>query len=342
MTPAYEVRQLPVWPEIQQLRLESRGSRRKFWISIEGEPNLWLLKYPRPYTGEHWAEKIAAEVGKLIGVDCARVELADSGGDLVTVCESFFTEFWLDAYDSNDSTREWREEEQRVDDSTDGVVHVDSAGAEETFFLEGRDVLAWSDELYDVDARFRQREHSVGNIVRAVKEMFRDLSDPEISNVDDILRSLASYVLLDGLIGNTDRHHENWMLKMEFDAGLGWLASAPSFDHASSLGRELRDDRRRQFMDSNAVLAYLLRGRGGVYDDSGDRHAPAPLVLAQTICRRWSDYCTATLDRIGNVDDVELWSTVNKVPAEIMSATAKDFAFEVIQTSRRELLNCNQ
>ena len=56
--------------------LERKGSREKFWVAIEADEIPWLLKFPRPGTGEHWAEKVAAEVGNLIGVDCARVELA--------------------------------------------------------------------------------------------------------------------------------------------------------------------------------------------------------------------------------------------------------------------------
>ena len=55
---------------------EGRGTRPKFWIRIGEGTERWLLKIPRPDTGEHWAEKVAAEIGRLIGVDCAQIELA--------------------------------------------------------------------------------------------------------------------------------------------------------------------------------------------------------------------------------------------------------------------------
>ena len=55
---------------------ESRGTRTKFWITFPGDEHPWLLKIPRTDTGEHWAEKVAAEIGRLIGVDCAQIELA--------------------------------------------------------------------------------------------------------------------------------------------------------------------------------------------------------------------------------------------------------------------------
>ena len=135
-----------------------------------------------------------------------------------------------------------------------------------------------------------------------------------------------------------DRHHENWMLKIEFSDEGAWMSAAPSFDHASSLGRELRDDRRLRRMNSGGVMQYLQRGRGGVYNNVDDRYAPAPLALARSICQRWPDYTRDTLDRIASVGDSEFQSAVDRVPPEFMSQAAKDFAFQIIVTSRRELL----
>ena len=85
----YKIWCVPETDEIREFRLESRGSRYKLWIAVDNQPNPWLLKFPRAGTGEHWAEKVAAEVGAGIGVICARVELARCGDQLATICESF-------------------------------------------------------------------------------------------------------------------------------------------------------------------------------------------------------------------------------------------------------------
>ena len=56
---------------------EDMGSKDKFWyLHPTEEEGYWLFKYPRCNTGEHWAEKIAAEVADLLGISHARVELA--------------------------------------------------------------------------------------------------------------------------------------------------------------------------------------------------------------------------------------------------------------------------
>ena len=325
MSPAeFEVLQLPVWPEIQQLRLESRGSRRKFWISIDGEPNPWLLKYPRPNTGEHWAEKIAAEVGKLVGVDCARVELADCGDELVTVCESFEPENRDESDQYDDEMRDWF--------------------YDQTFFIEGCYVLAWNDDQYDIETRFGQRDHNVGNIVRAVKGLLRDPNLPAHGQEDDVMQSLASYALLDGLIGNTDRHHENWMLKIMLvrASATAWMSAAPSYDHASSLGRELEDERRTRYLESGGVLDYLNRGHGGVFADDQQIRAPSPLQFASYMSRQWPDYTQPTLRRIGETPDSEFRTAIDRVPTEFMSDIAKEFAYQIIVTSKSELLKLTQ
>ena len=82
---------------------------------------------------------------------------------------------------------------------------------------------------------------------------------------DDIFEHMASYVLLDGLVGNTDRHHENWMIAYVHHCGDMWIEIMPSYDHASSLGRELTDEKRQHILNSDGVHRYLNAGRGAVY-----------------------------------------------------------------------------
>ena len=308
MAQTYEVRRLPVWPEIQEIRKESRGTRRKFWISIDGEPKVWLLKYPRPNTGEHWAEKVAAEVASSIGVNCARVDLADCDGELVTICESF-------------------------------IPHESllSAG-EELHFFPGLEVLWIGIVGYDASLRFGQSAHNVKNIARAVMWIARN-AQPDHKN--QLLEDLASYALLDGLIGNTDRHHENWMLSWFIHDTRSIddkFRVMPSYDHASSLGRELSDGARQRILDTAGVLKYLRKGRGGVYLDGSHKRGPSPLALAMSLRQRWPKYTRRTLAQIDAVRNDEFRTIVDGVPIEFMSSTAKDFAYEVLVTSKTELL----
>ena len=306
---------------------EPRGSRTKFWIRFVEEAGRWLLKFPRPNTGEHWAEKVASEISHLIGVDCARVELAryygpavagheDGGrgdyqeflpeGELATICKSFLPEEHDDAWAA-------------------GVFH-------------GWEILQFEVPGYDTGLVRGQRDHNVRNIGRVVHELMTDGQGNPSPGQERMLEQLASYALLDGLIGNTDRHHENWMVAYVPEGNDTVLRSMPSFDHASSLGRELTDERRREYLESDGMLAYLRRGRGGVYVNSRRERAPSPLALAELLCR-WQPDCTrGTLARIEDLTEVQIRTAIGRVPPEFMSDLAKKFAVQVVTTTRQTLL----
>jgi hypothetical protein len=61
---------------------EAMGTKDKFWWRDprDEEGPSWLFKYARENTGEHWSEKIASEVGRLLGVPAAQVELGSCEG----------------------------------------------------------------------------------------------------------------------------------------------------------------------------------------------------------------------------------------------------------------------
>ena len=88
----------------------------------------------------------------------------------------------------------------------------------------------------------------------------------------------VGYLLFDALIGNTDRHHENWgIVLIRDDEGTRTIAGgasfklclAPSFDHASSLGRDLTDLKRQERLNTRYkrgnAEAYAERGRSAFY-----------------------------------------------------------------------------
>ena len=209
---------------------------------------------------------------------------------------------------------------------------------EEYYYFHGWQILQWVVESYDTKLRFGQRDHNIKNITAALANVMGvDTLNP-MPRWDYIFEHMASYVLLDGLIGNTDRHHENWMVAYVHHYGDMWIEIMPSYDHASSLGRELTDDKRQRILDSDGVQRYLDAGRGAIFVDSRRKRAPSPLRLARLLCRWRPEYTNRTLERIGGVPEDEIRTTIGRVPDEFMSEIAREFAFQVVMTGRRELL----
>jgi hypothetical protein len=258
----------------------------------------WLFKETRPDTGEDWAEKVAAEIAQAIGIRAATVELAEYAGRRGCISLNF--------------------------------VDVEAGQA----LVHGNEVLAMQVTGYDKGKIFRQSDHTLENIDAAIRGLFAaDLAD-------GILTELAGYLVLDALIGNTDRHHENWGLLVHFqpEPRAVTLSVAPSFDHASSLGRELLDGRRLELLDGNRVASYIGKGRGGVFRAAELRHGANPLRFVQLAARAYPSYFRPALDRTAALDDGRVHRIVQKIPDVRASEPAKRFAEAMILSAQASLI----
>ena len=146
------------------------GSKKKFWYRRGPEHETdWLFKYPQANTGQHWAEKIAAEIAGLLAIPHAKVELAVFNDQPGTATESF------------------------------------APGGRE--LQHGNQVLARKIRGYDPDLKYGQSMHTLSNIWKALDRIYGNAGVASRAQ-----RRIAEYVVLDALIGNTGRHHENWGL----------------------------------------------------------------------------------------------------------------------------------
>jgi hypothetical protein len=112
------------------LEPEALGTKEKFWYRRTNKSRRWLFKYPQANTGQHWAEKIAAEIAYLMGIRHARVELGVFEGERGSMTESF----------------------------------VRGGGQ----LWHGNQILAGTLFGYDSESRFRHSKHSLENIFQAL------------------------------------------------------------------------------------------------------------------------------------------------------------------------------
>ena len=148
---------------------------------------------------------------------------------------------------------------------------------------------------------------------------------------------MGSYLVLDALIGNTDRHHENWGILLK-STNAGWNRSlAPSYDHASSLGRELMDERRDKLLAMDGVGRYVENGRGAVYWSTDGRRGPSPLELVRIAVRHYPEIFSPALERLDGLDESSVKNLVERVPADWMTTSARAFAMALIGYNLRHL-----
>lgn len=133
--------------------------------------------------------------------------------------------------------------------------------------------------------------------------------------------SFTGYLTFDALVGNTDRHHENWAVLT------GSQSLAPTYDHGASLGFNASTARR---VDPEA---FAERGRA--------RHFPGgPRLndLAHQALGRVDDSVRALwLDRVSALDAGMIRDAISAVPGGWMSDGARTFVDKFIATNQRRL-----
>lgn len=275
---------------------EQMGSKKKYWLKLPDDDVPWLFKFSRPsgdiITGEHWAEKIASEVAELLGVPHAKVSLALLDGQPGSLSRKF----------------------EQLSNPAIELVH-------------GNDLLAGHVTGYDRLKQQRQINHTVSNIITVVARLF-----PEPQERDQALRQLAGYLLLDALIVNTDRHHENWAVLRMTAPGLPVAhAVAPSFDHASSLARNETPQKLAEWTaEGGRVAWYVNRAHGGVYIAPEGRKGANPLAVVETVKRAWPRYLVDWYPAVAALTDAQLWCIVDRVPDSMMAVEAKNFVKEML------------
>lgn len=137
----------------------------------------------------------------------------------------------------------------------------------EARFLPGNLLLSKIFKGYDGEIRFKQREYNVFTVLTSIS-LIRAKS-PVVCLEYPAVKVFSGYLVFDVLVGNTDRHHENWGIVLNLKGKAVAVTLAPTFDHASSLGRNETEEMRVHRLSTAdrraSVEAYAARGRSAFY-----------------------------------------------------------------------------
>jgi hypothetical protein len=281
---------------------EQLGTKFKFWYRDSTNRRI-LFKQGRPGTGENWAEKVCAEIASLIGLPHATYELAIWGDLRGVITPTFVPE-----------------------------------GAR---LVLGNEMMARVMKGYAQTATYRAREHTLSTVLTIMQHPRLLLPvgydpPPAIARPVDIF---VGYLLLDALVANQDRHHENWAL-------ISWpgrgIMLAPTFDHASSLGRNELDEsraRRLNTRDSGGNMeAYCARARSAFYSRAGGSKPLTTFEAFAEAARNHAQPARYWLDRLAATSLGQCERIVANIPKSEISSTASEFALKMIDVNRCSLL----
>lgn len=289
--------------------LEPMGTKRKFWYDDESLGRV-LFKEVREGSGEDWSEKVASELCGIMGIPHAHYELALWNGKKGVITPT-------------------------VAKNGERLVH-------------GNELLIEMDPDYpSKSAQYRMPAHTVGAIADVLtrrKVAVPDAADLLPPALRDGLDVFIGYMMLDALIGNSDRHHENWGVLIQGPSKAGEEAEtlAPTFDHASCLGRnepEARMIARLSTRDRGfSVEAYADRCRSAIFGDVSDSRPLAPLEVFRQFREIRPEAASVWAQRAGLIQAETLRAILDNVPPGRMSAAAKELVVRMTMYNRDRLV----
>jgi hypothetical protein len=294
---------------------EVMGTKRKFWYE-DGTGKRWLFKYNRENTGEDWAEKIAEYLCKHLELPHATYELAQWENHFGCISQSFLRS-------------EGDGEEQQLLEQL--ILGSQLLGAVEPRYLQQR-------------TRYKNTLHNIPNILRALEHIAPPknwILPKEIKTAPEVF---VGYLLLDALLGNGDRHDENWAGVAENTGSQ--ISLAPTFDHASSLGRELTDEERTKRLSTKdagyAVESYASRAESALYKEAS---ATKPLGTVEAFWEASEYYPDAArywLSLLQSTPSGVIEEGFAQIPTHRISSASADFAIRVLLHNQKRLQNTLQ
>lgn len=291
---------------------EVLGSKPKVWLEADGGVR-WLYKERhRNHTGDDWAEKIASEVAARLGIPHATVELARRNGSRGIITRDL----------------------------------VQELGGQE--LVLGNSLLVEADPGYPTGNRFHVAEHTIDRVFAALAQPFIRLppGTPEVQEIKTPPDLFAGFLMLDALIANTDRHHENWaIIQMNPKDSERVAVLCPSFDHAACLGHNLDDGERSERLstrDVNRTVAAFVRSakvRCALYRSSTDRKSLSPIGAWSAAAERVPDAARYWAGRLADLPAEMLTDIVFRVPNAIMSSTCRTFVCGMVAEIHKLLLS---
>jgi hypothetical protein len=290
------------------LRVETRGASEKVWLlepdgSSTRPETHWLFKPATIQSNGNrqvgdWAEAVAATIAKGVSVPAAEARLASRDGIEGVI------------------TRNVRPAEYDMD--TGRLAMLDQIGVE------------LRDSLRDRSASIG---HSLDNIRRTLDE-YAAPPQAECWQACTAYDVFVGYLVLDALIGNGDRHEQNWSVLRARSSKGPADALAPAYDMEASLGFQLSDTARADRLgDPVALESFASKGFARRFD--GDLKTSL-VDLAARAARTCSDagrvQLAEVLESIARAD-FEAWLALHGGVSEV----TRKFAGAVLDINGRRI-----
>ena len=182
-------------------------------------------------------------------------------------------------------------------------------------YIHGGDYMQRLIEGYDRKVGRQHNFESISAICKMLKQ--------HAALADNWVIYWAKVLTFDALIGNTDRHHDNWGVIYQFlvgrdvDAESGEISIqstrlAPTFDNGTSMGHEIPSEKFHAFSGVDRMKRYVARGTHHMKWKQGDGKRINHGDMLLNYCDKFSIAKESILDCL-NISDGELSVVVSEL-----------------------------
>ena len=258
----------------------NKGTRKKYLVK-DKFGNIAMFKYEKDgyICSESCSEKLSCEIAKVLGYECANIELAlDKDGNLGVLNYIFL---------DNDSS------------------HID--------------VISYLN-VNNVD---RSKFYKISNIKNKLDEL--DVS---------LFRFFCRMMVFDALIGEQDRHEENWGITIRNKS----YKISPLYDNGCSLLREFRNQDFANLFYNNVkdFNSYINKSKTYIYkEDSNKRYKHFELIkYLKNLCE---DDIRREIFNLNKLSNDVIDSLIERIPDDLLTEFHKKYIIMYLK-KRRDIL----
>lgn len=262
----------------------TKGSRtKKLVINITNKERAWFKYQGQGYNvSEACSEKMSYEIAKVLGYNCAKIELAKDENNQIGILNYLFVD---------------------VDKNThmDAISYLNKQEKERPYF------------------------YTISNIKKT------------LDNIDDkLFTGFIRLMVFDALIGETDRHEENWGIEITEN---GYCFS-PLYDNGCNLLREFRNEENALpfYNGIKNFDAYIFKSKTYIYKED-NKHRFKHFELINYLNEKYHDILTKEINNLNKLTDDIIEDIVNKVPDELLTDNHKRYIIYYLKKRRNILLS---
>jgi hypothetical protein len=190
----------------------------------------------------------------------------------------------------------------------------------------------------------RGRQHNFESIELLCEALAKPDRPIPVLLDNDWVCSWATVLTFDALIGNTDRHHENWGFLLEQTSNVPPpnIHLAPAFDNGTSLGHEFSVGQFDKFNDPMVLERYINRGRHHMRWRRNDAQRAGHAELLLKLAGAYPQ-CVPAMQSVLVFDAEALQASLQSLaelalPVQLSAARAR-FMLRLVLARRDHLLN---